>query len=221
MQSKFIENFTKTGLRFSLQFIAIFIGLYFLFQVPFVEKANQSLFKSSVGSLISFSLSKIKSNIEVDQPKTPFAFHVHYYSNKELEQKTKEAHKRGQSNVKVTTNSSILDFTHFVQIYLPFLLALVLATPLVLRKKILALFIGVGLFWVSALFIYVLKLLFFISEQKIGVYEFDGMAMDLLGGVHKISKAGFFSILVIFVWFATIIVVDKKGGFFKGRDVVS
>ena len=215
MSNKFIDTITQKGTRFVIIFIAIFMGLYFLFQTPFMVKMNQTIFKSSFDFFLTSTFSELEIWTEAKNPEKPFLFTMNFYGKREFEIEKEKTIKAGKTAVNIITKQNDFEGNYLPNLYLPFLLALFIATPLAWRSKIPALLVGTVLYWVILMYIFMAKVALVIDARGIDPYHYEGTQKMALQNIETIANAGFFSVLVIFIWFVTIVLFNKQNDFFK------
>jgi len=166
-------------------FVLLFGVLFALASTDGVEKKLGAWFISSSSTLFEWTMPQAKFFVEHDRDPKKFDYNEVWISpvdRKWFQETLLKTQQNGQK-LEITNKSSILfKIGTFPKTSLIFLIALVLATPMALKKKAKKLLLGLLIFAVYFFLFVYCDIMHHIAINKIGVYELEGMALSILIG---------------------------------------
>lgn len=199
----------STILRSFGLFAVLFSVLLGLASTSSIEKRLGQWFIDSSTTLFEWTMPQASINVEHDRDPNRFNANEVWISptGKEwLNERIQESRRTGRPLEIDNAASLLFKIGTFPKTSLVFLLAMVLATPMLwkrkLKKLLIALLIFAAYFY---LFVY-FDIMHHIATSRIGVYELDGMAFSIVSFVKKtFCNFGFSLTFALIVWAVTCV----------------
>lgn len=190
---------TKAVIKYFLFFCLSYFSLFFLFSTPFIFNKVVDFYRNTAGPFTSLALPKAFVSFDKKYAKIKDAntVQVVYLNKAEWKQKNDDSQKKPQ---RVRFKSNTILVKEFLLAPFVFLLALVISTPIVWKTKWKSLLFSSLLFYLFVLVRTPLFILFFLSQRKIGIYEYSSSTIELLK-IIQLSALPYFA--TIFIWILT------------------
>lgn len=141
-------------------------------------------------------------------------FYYQVYGKKEMERLIAEAKAKGLRSVKQSSLDVKFYLNVFFTPFLIFLLSLILATPLPIKNKLIALSVGLILFLLYQILRVYVKILKNVNAEQMNVYDLEGTSESMVEFFAGIFQAGFTAGIVALIW--ALVVFNKKNlGYLK------
>jgi len=192
---------TKTIFRFLGILLLAYIGCFALLSVGPVKNGLFNAFRASSIVVSQTILPKSILRSEMN-PENLNQMRVMIFSEDAVYQAKLEASRKGQGQINLNPQLSILlDLSVFLLLPIAFLFALILATPnLSIQNKLIALPIGLAIYWflgIGRIFIWIYGR---ISAQRIGIYELSEFWTGFYYNLSDLIRLGVLVVWVVIIW---------------------
>jgi len=191
-----------------IRFLGFFTLSYFafviMFNVPAFESIVNIFFRNTSELFLDTMLpdAKITATIGHENDKRDVnVMAINFtWTPEMIERIVEEAKAHRIENISVPHRFVNYYLYQFFSVPLMFLLSLIFATPLPIKDKIIALFIGFSSLWIFILVKLFLFVLFTISNAKIGIYELGESNMLALQKMANVLTLGVSILLAVVIW---------------------
>ena len=166
-------------------------------------QAGRDLYRSIAESSMKTIFSKTSMYSEVAKMKDgrKGVFRLVMTNDAELQKQLKIAREQGLKKLDVEGKEFFVDYQLFFLTFWLFLVALIVATPIPLKSKLISLGISTLVFLLYSLIrLYILILQFLSNEVDIGIYQYNDFWSGVIKGIASTQKAGFVALVVFLIW---------------------
>lgn len=200
-------------------FLVIFSGLIWVFTRSAALDAGMNAYRSVAESTMKTLFSKTNMYSEPVKMKDgrKGVFRLVMTNDAELQKQIKIAKQKGQKKVDVEGKEFFVDYQLFFLTFWLFLTALIIATPIAWKTKLISFLISSLIFFIYSLIrLYILMLQFLSNEVDIGIYQYNDFWSGLIESIAGTQKVGFSALVVFLIWLGfTVRKLDWKNQFIQ------
>ncbi len=194
-----MQPLTKRLLLFLLFFVLSYLFLYFLVNTESINRLNASFLETTALSTVQTLLPKAKYEHRVDFTETRTILVLGFVNKEKLQEMIAEAKAKGAK----TLDFDVEEVRYYVDYFvlpLIFLFSLIIATPISIKQKLLALLWGFLLFTAYYVFKIFLFMLMHISTNNIGIYDFGEGFESALKSLTRVMELNFSMLMAVLIW---------------------
>jgi hypothetical protein len=207
----------KKLLKYGGIFLVSYLLITLLFNSRSVKTGHASFFQGTTQSIIKTLVPEAFIRFDAADSKNPYTIRVVYNSQLNVDNQIAEARRKRTPNI----NLQVYDFNFdiFVLYILPlgFLIALLIASPVPWKRKLMASILGylaLIIFCVVRLWILVLHQ---ISRESLEIYNYSTATVNTLGTLSSFFTPGLVIVVTVFIWIG---VTFRKEDFKKLKDLI-
>jgi len=190
-------------------FVVLFGVLLGLASTDRIEKRLGQWFIDSSTTWFEWTMPQAAINVEHDRDPNKFdpsEVWISPVDNVWFQEQLREVQRTGQSLAIDNKASLLFKIGTFPMTSLVFLIALVLATPMPIKKRLKKLLIALLIFAAYFYFFIYFEIMYHMAVSRIGVYELDGIALSIVVFIKKtFCNFGFSLTFAIIVWAVTCV----------------